>query len=112
MKIFNKLNKLIARASNVVGSCNSMAKQYLKIKQENPDKNEKELYGELINWLPCSDRKQKIMFEFLNNGSLNSLTFYIFYAYIINADLDDCSSDFRAEIITMIQGELKKYKLE
>jgi len=111
MKAFN-FNKIMANSPKVIGSCNAIAKQYLKIKHENSDKNEKEIYTELINWLPSSDINHQALLSILNHGEINNLALLIFWSYVFNTDLKYCSSDFKQEILKTIQKELKKYNLE
>ena len=103
---------MAANFPTVIGSCNAIAKQYLKIKHENPDKNEKDIYTELIDWLPSSDTNHQALLSTLNDGEINNLTSFVFWSYIFNTDLKYCSPDLKQEIIKTTQRELKKYNLK
>ncbi len=105
-------NEMAANSPTVIGSCNAIAKQYLKIKQENPNKSEWDIYTKLIDWLPSSDANRQALLSTLEDCETKNLTLLIFLSYIFNANLRDCSDDLKHEVIETIQKELKKYNLK
>lgn len=111
-KMFNKVTDYLMKYSLPAGSCDAIAKQYFRIKQENPNKSEKEIYIKLINWLPSSGNNRKALLSVLDDGDIDNLSLFIFWTFIFNTDLKYCTSRTKQKVIEMIQKELEKYNLK
>lgn len=105
-------NKMMANFPTIIRSCNAIAKQYLKIKQENPNKNEKDIYIELTNWLPSSEVNREVLLSMVKEDRIVNLTIFIYFSYLFNAGLWGCSDGLKEEVKETIRRELKKYSLE
>jgi hypothetical protein len=104
-------NKL-AGGPAIIGTANTLARQFLSLRRGLPDAKNKDIYQQIIQEryaiLPISQIKLKSLYEKI----ANDLKFRDFVVWVLNAetDLADTGENFIAKTIKALERELAKYE--
>lgn len=113
MKLFNSISRKFIRTKGnaVVGTANTIARQYLKMKEMFPDKEDRDIYREMVEFryklLPIpKDKYDHLYFNCFYSKSLKDFIMLILFS---ETELLECGGDFIEEVEKAIEEELEKY---
>lgn len=110
MGITDYISKKMARAPVVVETTRAIARQYLKIKKELPEKKDNEIYKEIVHWVPDLKNHRQALINVL--PEIENLTILIYWILVFETKLGLITGNFNQKVIETIREVLKEYNLE